>query len=141
MAKLKYSRQREAIKAFLASRKDHPTAEVVYNSIRQEDPRISLGTVYRNLRLLTELGDIKKISVGDGAEHFDFDTSPHSHFVCRCCQQVLDFPTEKVDKAVRSISKGFEGNIESYSAVFYGTCANCGHAEKTRPKHIEEYRS
>ena len=134
MAKLKYSRQREAIKAFLASRKDHPTAEVVYNSIRQEDPRISLGTVYRNLRLLTELGDIKKISVGDGAEHFDFDTSPHSHFVCRCCQKVLDFPTENVHKAVRSLSEGFEGTIESYSAVFYGTCADCGNAEKNAAK-------
>ena len=56
MSTLKYSRQRESIKNFLAGRKDHPTAETIYSSLRQEQPRISLGTVYRNLSLLTELG-------------------------------------------------------------------------------------
>ena len=65
MATLKYSRQRESIKNFLAGRKDHPTAETVYSNLRQEQPHISLGTVYRNLALLTELGEIRKISTGD----------------------------------------------------------------------------
>ena len=53
---LKYSRQRESIKASLMNRKDHPTADAVYASIREEFPNISLGTVYRNLNLLVELG-------------------------------------------------------------------------------------
>ena len=58
MPALKYSRQREAIKCFLMTRKDHPTADVVYHSLRADFPNISLGTVYRNLTLLADLGEI-----------------------------------------------------------------------------------
>ena len=60
MATLKYSRQREAIKDFLMTRKDHPTADVVYENIKKIYPNISLGTVYRNLSLLSEIGEIQK---------------------------------------------------------------------------------
>ena len=56
---LKYSRQREAIKTFLAGRYDHPTAETVYLGIKEEFPNISLGTVYRNLSLLSDIGEIR----------------------------------------------------------------------------------
>lgn len=66
MAVLKYSRQREVIKEYLMSTKEHPTADTVYMHIREQSPNISLGTVYRNLNLLTELGEIKKITCGDG---------------------------------------------------------------------------
>ena len=61
---LKYSRQREAIKTFLAGRYDHPTAETVYLGIKEEFPNISLGTVYRNLSLLSDIGEIQKLSTG-----------------------------------------------------------------------------
>ena len=62
MPALKYSRQREAVRHFLMTRRDHPTAETVYTCLREEFPNISLGTVYRNLTLLAELGEIQKIS-------------------------------------------------------------------------------
>ena len=55
---IKYSRQRESIVNFLASRTDHPTAETIYQNIKKEFPNISLGTVYRNLSLLEEIGEI-----------------------------------------------------------------------------------
>ena len=54
---LKYSRQREAIKEFMMTRKDHPTADIVYMNVRKEFPNISLGTVYRNLTLLSDMGE------------------------------------------------------------------------------------
>lgn len=92
MKTLKYSRQRESIKSCLMARHDHPTADALYTSIREEYPNISLGTVYRNLNLLVELGEIQKLTCGDGADHFDADTSPHYHFVCRDCGQVFDLP-------------------------------------------------
>ena len=91
---LKYSRQRESIKASLMNRKDHPTADAVYASIREEFPNISLGTVYRNLNLLVELGEVQKLTFGDGKDHFDADTSLHYHFVCRSCGAVIDLPME-----------------------------------------------
>ena len=62
MATLKYSRQRESIKEFLMTRKDHPTADVVYENVKKIYPNISLGTVYRNLSLLSDLGEIQKLS-------------------------------------------------------------------------------
>ena len=69
MKALKYSRQRESIKACLMNRHDHPTADALYASIREEFPNISLGTVYRNLNLLAETGEIRKLTCGDGAVH------------------------------------------------------------------------
>lgn len=56
MATLKYSRQRESIKEFLMSRKDHPTADTIYDNIRMVYPNVSLGTIYRNLTLLENIG-------------------------------------------------------------------------------------
>ena len=62
MATLKYSRQRESIKNYLASTTEHPTADTVYMHVKEEFPNISLGTVYRNLNLLTDLGEAVKIT-------------------------------------------------------------------------------
>ena len=73
----KYSRQREAIKEFLAGRTDHPTADTVYTCLREQYPNISLGTVYRNLTLLTEMGEIMKITTGEGADRFDANVQRH----------------------------------------------------------------
>lgn len=81
---MKYSRQRAAILSFLQSRRDHPTAETVYTSVKEAFPNISLGTVYRNLNQLAEAGMIAKHSFGVlNIDHFDFNTSPHYHFVCK----------------------------------------------------------
>ena len=66
MATLKYSRQRECIRDFVQNCHEHPTADNVYAGIKEEFPNISLGTVYRNLSLLVELGEIAKISTGNG---------------------------------------------------------------------------
>ena len=66
MAAIRYSKQREAIRMYLLSTKSHPTAEAVYNNIKNEHPRISLGTVYRNLNLLVEQGEALRLDCGDG---------------------------------------------------------------------------
>ena len=64
MAARKYSRQRELIKEFLMTRKDHPTADIIYQNVRNENPNISLGTVYRNLTLLAKDGEIRRLERG-----------------------------------------------------------------------------
>ena len=94
MKTLKYSRQRESIKACLMSRHDHPTADAVYASIREEFPNVSLGTVYRNLNLLVDLGEVRRVTIGDGKDHFDADTGTHYHFVCHRCGSITDLPLE-----------------------------------------------
>ena len=119
MSTLKYSRQREAIKNFLMNRNDHPTADTIYTCLREEYPNISLGTVYRNLSLLEEIGEISKISVGSGADHYDGDTTQHQHFICTRCNQVYDIQIKNIDSIVEEAAKSFPGIIESYRANFY----------------------
>ncbi len=125
MKTLKYSRQRESIKACLMARHDHPTADALYTSIREEYPNISLGTVYRNLNLLVELGEIRKLTCGDGADHFDADTSPHYHFVCKECGHVNDLLLEPMDHINRLAQESTNGLVDGHTIYFYGTCKNC----------------
>lgn len=127
---LKYSRQREAIKNFLMTRHDHPTADVVYSNVRTEFPNISLGTVYRNLTLLAELGEISRLRVGDGVDHFDADTHPHYHFVCNECGSVTDLETDGIDNVLEAASRNFEGLVQGHVTYFYGLCPHCMHKAK-----------
>ena len=106
---LKHSKQREMIKTFLMGRKDHPTADVVYMSVRQQNPTISLGTIYRNLTLLADLGEIQRLRLGDGVDHFDADTSPHYHFVCTECGSVIDLEMDSIEQITDIAGAGFDG--------------------------------
>ena len=125
MKTLKYSRQRESIKACLMARHDHPTADALYAAIRQEYPNISLGTVYRNLNLLVELGEIQKLTCGDGADHFDAVTTPHYHFICKNCGPVYDMSLEPMNNINQQAQKYTDNQIDSHMIYFYGTCKHC----------------
>ena len=122
---LKYSRQRQGIKDFLMTRKDHPTADVVYSSVRQDYPNISLGTVYRNLSLLAELGEIQRLRVGDGVDRFDGDTSRHYHCICSKCGSVTDLKMENIDYITDFADQAFDGTVHGHTTFFYGICAKC----------------
>ena len=122
---LKHSRQREMIKSFLMTRKDHPTADMVYMNVRQQNPNISLGTVYRNLTLLADIGEIQRLRVGDGVDHFDADTSLHYHFVCTKCGCVEDLDMDSIEEINEAASARFDGQIDGHVTYFYGTCGNC----------------
>ena len=124
-ANMKYSRQREAIRSFLMSRKDHPTAEAVYANVKSLYPRISLGTVYRNLSLLVECGEATKFPGTDGFDHFDGNTSPHYHFICNKCNRIMDVDFPQMDFINEAAGKTFPGRIEGHTAYFYGSCPDC----------------
>ena len=130
MKTLKYSRQRESIKACLMSRKDHPTADALYTSIREQFPNISLGTVYRNLNLLAEIGEIQKLSPGIGPDRFDGNPAPHYHFICRHCGCVMDLTVSGLDHINILAGQDFDGEIEGHITYFYGSCPSCKASEK-----------
>ena len=119
-----YSRQRELILNNLISRYDHPTADAVYDSIKAELPKISLATVYRNLKLLAERGDIISLDMGDGKEHFDGHTAPHYHFMCDKCSQIYDIEMPAI-KLTQKAGKYFDGKILRSNTFFYGICKSC----------------
>lgn len=125
MAISKFSRQREAIKAYLKSTTCHPTADLIYENVRKEYPNISLGTVYRNLSLLAEQGEILKLSCDDEKDHFDANTMPHHHFYCRCCHQVIDLPVPVFSPDQLINTSDFQGSIDTCITYFIGTCPTC----------------
>lgn len=122
---LKYSRQRELIKDFLMGRCDHPTADIVYMNIRQRIPNISLGTIYRNLALLADRGEIQRLRLGDGTDHFDADTSPHYHFICNECGCVQDLRMDGPNDILDAAREHFNGQIAGHMTYFYGRCDRC----------------
>lgn len=119
----RYSRQRETIyQAVLASR-SHPTAEMIHEQLRGELPQLSLGTVYRNLRLLVEEGRLQEL--GGPTARFDGVTAPHTHLRCKRCGQVLDLESLPYDPALDRMAAAGGAVIESHSLVFTGLCPEC----------------
>ena len=125
MAHLKYSRQRESIKEYLNSTDTHPTADTVYLKVKEDFPNISLGTVYRNLNLLADIGEALKITTPFGGDRFDGCTDPHYHFCCTTCGSVIDLDLEELHSVNEAANRNFDGIIENHSMMFYGTCGTC----------------
>ena len=125
---MKYSRQRAAILDALSDRHDHPTAETLYGELRQADPHLSLGTVYRNLNMLAERGIISRFDPGDGMIRFDPRADRHYHFRCLSCGRVSDLEMKPSDKLDRMAEEEGIGRVESHMLVFSGQCRDCaGH--------------
>lgn len=122
---LKYSRQRESIKKYLDIHRTHPTAETVYLDIKQDFPNISLGTVYRNLNLLADMGEILRISPGNGPDRYDGNSLPHYHFICTKCGNVSDIDLEPQMNLNELANEKFDGTITGHVTHFFGLCSKC----------------
>ena len=120
------STKRTAILNYMMETKEHPSAEMIHEVVKKDFPDISLGTVYRNLCVLVESGDITSIGNVDGKERYDFCTKSHPHFVCRNCRRVLDleyaFPISDFFDDIEK-SSGFV--LQDYSLEFHGLCNKC----------------
>lgn len=125
MKAVRYSKQRELILHDLQHRYDHPTAEMVFQSLKHDHPELSLGTVYRNLNLLVELNEIMKIDVGDGLIHFDGNIQDHAHFYCKSCKKIYDhhFDQESYHPFI-----SLPHQIDHIHIILTGTCEKCKEA-------------
>ena len=120
--KHRYSKQRALILDAISKADDHPTAEMLHSILRPQYPTLSLGTVYRNLNLLSREGIISKMNFS--VERYDFDTSAHPHFCCDQCGQVSDFPSASAFLPDGIIDDG--GNkILRCDVIFSGICKKC----------------
>lgn len=102
----------------------HPTADMVYSQLKADNPNLSLGTVYRNLNLLNEMGLLRKIAVPDGSDRFDGRLDSHYHIICDKCARVLDIELNEsgFDKHVEDTT-GYK--ITSLDVVVKGICPEC----------------
>ncbi|MBI2329114.1 MAG: transcriptional repressor [Chloroflexi bacterium] len=122
---IKRSKQKEVILRVLRSTTSHPTVTWIYDEVRKEIPRISLGTVYRNLKLLRERGEISELNLNSAPSRFEARTDIHYHFICEKCRRVFDVdePPDKRLKGEVDQKTGFQ--ISSYQIEFRGVCREC----------------
>ena len=121
----RYSRQRERILEVLRSTQSHPTATWLYDTIKSEFPRLSLGTVYRNLAILVDQGLVQKIDAGSTFDRFEAKTEPHYHLICRKCGKIEDFEKLFFPEIDEEISRSTDFDIEGHRIDFFGTCSDC----------------
>ena len=122
----KYSRKREAILEAIRSTKEHPSAERIYTSLKPLYPDLSLGTVYRNLSLFLESGEIVRVANVDGQDRYDANVHPHPHFICACCHKVMDLDlTYSAADHYADVEKATGGVVRSECLSFMGLCSQC----------------
>jgi len=132
LAQTRNSKQRSLIMSLLNGNYDHPTADEIYELARAKDPKISRGTVYRNLGLLSELGEIRKLPMPGNPDHFDFKLEHHYHFLCRRCGKVFDTPLP-YDEGLNSTPEAMPGfQTEWHRLLLVGLCPDCAKAEKVQ---------
>ena len=122
---MRYSRQRELTLQVLKENMCHPTADFIYDKMKQKMPNISLATVYRNLNQLAEAGIIRKIEGLEGSVHFDHNTHNHYHFVCIKCNKVYDVPYEVAPNLNDEVLKHTGLQVITHDITFKGICQHC----------------
>lgn len=125
------TQQRRTILRELKKLTSHPTAAELHQIVRGNLPRISLGTIYRNLELLASNGAIQKLAISGGEARFDGNPAQHSHLRCVSCGKVIDvhgFSLDLGDAGIGDLD-GYE--ILGYRLEFAGICPACSVAEGT----------
>lgn len=128
MGMQRFSQQRERICRMVSDSTAHPTAQEVYDALKPDMPRLSLGTVYRNLHQLALDGRVREI---DGPQaRFDGNTKPHTHFRCVCCGGVSDL-WDLCYEAALDVAAQKDGRVVlGHDLMFTGYCSAC--AEKNK---------
>ncbi|HQR32551.1 MAG TPA: transcriptional repressor [Blastocatellia bacterium] len=125
---LRNTKQRQAILDAIEAHGGHLTAEEVYKIVKRRHPRLSLGTVYRNLRVLAGQGAVRELDFGMAITHFETTKDSHYHLVCRLCGGIVDVEIELEKKLMALVEKaktigGFQ--IEEHRLDFVGVCERC----------------
>jgi Fur family ferric uptake transcriptional regulator len=119
------TRQRQVILEELRATDRHPSADDLYERVKQRLPRISLGTVYRNLEILTALGEIQTIAQAGSLKRFDGTPKHHYHMRCLHCESLTDAPVEVIDSLERALQEKTAFRVLGHQLEFTGICPDC----------------
>ncbi|SKA83641.1 Fur family transcriptional regulator, peroxide stress response regulator [Caloramator quimbayensis] len=122
---LKLTPQRYAIYKFLKSVKTHPSAEMIYNELKQDYPTMSLATVYKTLKTLIELNLVQELNVGEDNFRYDANVDIHPHIICLNCGKVDDIENTNFDNLKKDVLSYTDYDVLSYKLYFYGICSEC----------------
>ena len=129
------TRQRKVILEELLKQNAHPSADEIYQMVRRRMPRISLGTVYRNLEVLANMGKIQKLELSGALKRYDWDTNKHYHIRCVCCDRVDDAPIAPLNQLENDLYGATVFEIIGHNLEFTGLCPEC--SKKVAPNHAE----
>ncbi len=118
----------------------HLTADRIYTLVKRQFPRLSLGTVYRNLRVLIAQGSIRELDFGGGFSHFEVAKDAHYHFICRVCGQVEDAEApvnQRLTAIVERSARAMSFRVEDHRLDFVGVCEACQRAERRTSKRAK----
>ena len=119
---MRYSKQRELVLQKVEQLCDHPTAEEIFDLAARECPGLSLGTVYRNLSLLSDMGLITTLETLDKSIHYDGNTDSHSHFICERCSKIIDLGVERgLPEDISELGL----LVRHKKIIYYGLCPDC----------------
>jgi len=122
---MRMTRQRRIILEELRRENSHPSADELYERVRHYLPRISLGTVYRNLEILSELGEIQKLELSGTLKRFDGNPQKHYHIRCMNCDRVDDAPMPFLKNIENSLSGATDYKVIGHRLEFIGLCPAC----------------
>jgi len=122
---MRMTRQRTMILEELRDHNTHPSADEVYEMVRKRLPRISLGTVYRNLEILSELGEIQKIELSGSLKRFDGNPQKHYHIRCINCDRLDDAPVPFMEHIEDKLCGATDYKITGHRLEFLGLCPMC----------------
>ncbi len=125
MKTYRFSKQRKRILELLRSTNCHPTASWIYDQLKGEFPTLSLGTVYRNLRILQDQGEINHLDFGSTFDRFDGRVEPHYHFICERCGKVVDVMMPILKDLEFSSSSQVGGKVLRHRLELFGICQEC----------------
>ena len=103
----------------------HATADEIYNEIQKKHPTISRATVYRNLNLLSEMGEIRRLEIPGSADRYDHISKNHCHVKCNVCGQVFDVDMDFVSGLENEIRDTHGFTFTGYDILFHGVCPKC----------------
>lgn len=121
------TRQRQIVLDVVRGRCDHPTAEQIFQEVALKDPKISRGTVYRNLAVLVNNGEVLQIEAPN-ANHYDLRCDPHHHLMCMRCGKVVDVDIEYQTALDKRVARASGYVIEGHQTLFQGICPSCSEA-------------
>ncbi len=117
----------------LGTTREHPTAARVHETLQEELPRLSLGTVYRNLEILVSEGKIEAVSTPHGPTRYDGNPSPHHHFICEGCGGIEDIELRLPAGLTERVRRKYRVTATRVRVDFYGLCRSCTDRNFTQP--------
>lgn len=121
----KVTAQRLAIGKYLLSREDHPSAEQIHNALTKEFPTISLGTIYKTLHLLEDIGLIQELGFNQGSIRYDPNTELHINIICTKCNEIYDYKPHNLQELWEKIISQTEFEPKGQRIDIYHECKKC----------------